>query len=112
MHNKSKYIWECCVIMYRTEVYRRRGYSGIPKRILDIAVALAGLFIGALPMIICAAAIINAPVRKLFRLGRDIKKPLSNHDTLIVSQFKRGVKTKNVKVLSLKKLGSAHAWER
>lgn len=43
--------------MYRTEAYRRRGYSGIPKRILDIAVALAGLFIGALPMIICAAAI-------------------------------------------------------
>ena len=42
--------------MYKTKV-RRRGYGGLPKRILDIAVALAGLIIAAFPMALCAAAI-------------------------------------------------------
>lgn len=45
------------MIMYRTQIYRRSVYGGLPKRFLDILVALAGLFISALPMAICAAAI-------------------------------------------------------
>ncbi|MBQ9080070.1 MAG: sugar transferase [Clostridia bacterium] len=54
-----------------------RGYGGLPKRILDIAVACSGLLISAIPMCLCAVAIMmegGGPVIfRQKRIGADLR---------------------------------------
>ena len=50
---------------------RRQKYGGLPKRLLDIAVAISGLIIAALPMALCALAIwIESGGPVIFRQSR------------------------------------------